>query len=139
MGVFTALNSFCLPSVWYRNSFGISSGWYLDFFGMKFSTKSTYRSDFEHPTHFVSVSIPYHFRIISVSFSYHSPIVLLSGSGNNTETIRERTNDKRMSIGGTRVVNLTIISKFLLQWQDSNKLLGCQHAVYRRKNPIKLY
>ena len=67
------------------------------------------------------VSFPYRFRIIPVSFPYHSPIVLLSfsyrspiillsfsycspivllsfsywGSGNNTETIRNRTEDER--------------------------------------------
>ena len=75
--------------------------------------------------------------IILLLFSYRSPIVLLLGNGkqygNDTGLIRNRTKDERMRIGGTRVVNLTIISNFLLQWQDSNKLLGCQHAVYRRK------
>ena len=48
----------------------------------------------------VSVSFPYCFRIVSVSFSYCPPIVLLLGSGNNTETIRNRTNDKRWNKGG---------------------------------------
>ncbi len=72
----------------------------------------------------VSVSFPYRFCIVSVSFSYRSPIVLLSFSyhspivlllgngkqyGNNTETIRNRTKDERMRLGGVRVVNLTII------------------------------
>ena len=33
------------------------------------------------------VLIPYRSRINPVSFSYRSPIVLASGSGNNTETI----------------------------------------------------
>ena len=51
--------------------------------------------------------------IYSVSFSYHSPIVLLSFSywetENNTETIRHRTKDERMRLGGARVVNPTII------------------------------
>ena len=40
--------------------------------------------------------------IVSVSFSYHSPIVLLLGKrkqyGNNTETIRNRTEDERRAI-----------------------------------------
>ena len=59
----------------------------------------------------VSVLFPYRFRIVSVSFpycspivlllfSYCSPIVLLLGSGNNTESIRNRTNDKRWNKGG---------------------------------------
>ena len=48
----------------------------------------------------VSVSFPYRFRIVSVSFSYCSPIVLLLGSGNNTETIRNRTNEERWNKGG---------------------------------------
>ena len=37
------------------------------------------------------VLIPYRSRIDPVSFSYRSPIVLASGSGNNTETIRNDT------------------------------------------------
>ena len=59
----------------------------------------------------VSVSFPYCFRIVSVSFSYCSPIVLLLFSycspigkrkqyGNNTETIRNRTNEERWNKGG---------------------------------------
>ena len=35
------------------------------------------------------VLIPYRFRIDPVLFSYRSPIILASGSGNNTETIRK--------------------------------------------------
>ena len=38
----------------------------------------------------ILVSIPYRSRIDPVLFSYRSPIVLASGSGNNTETIRKR-------------------------------------------------
>ena len=72
------------------------------------------------------VSFPYRFRIVSVSFPYRSPIVLLSfsywGSGNNTETIRNRTEDERMRNGGTGGVIL-LLSKSQRQWQDSNKLL----------------
>ena len=37
------------------------------------------------------VLIPYQSRIVLVSFSYRPPIVLASGSGNNTETIFVRT------------------------------------------------
>ena len=48
----------------------------------------------------VSVSFPYRFRIVLLLFSYCSPIVLLLGSGNNTESIRNRTNDKRWNKGG---------------------------------------
>ena len=48
----------------------------------------------------VSVLFPYRFRIVSVLFPYRSPIVLLLGSGNNTESIRNRTNDKRWNKGG---------------------------------------
>ena len=36
------------------------------------------------------VSFSYRSRIDPVSFSYRPPIVLASGSGNNTETIRKR-------------------------------------------------
>ena len=68
----------------------------------------------------VSVSIPYRFRInplsfpyqsliVSVSFSYCSPIGKRKQYGNNTETIRNRTENERMRNGGTRVVNLTIV------------------------------
>ena len=44
----------------------------------------TYRS------RIVSVSVSYRFRIDLVSIPYRSPIVLASGSGNNTETIRKQ-------------------------------------------------
>ena len=61
----------------------------------------------------VSVSFPYRFRIVSVSFPYRFRIILLSSSyceaENNTETIRNRTNGKRMRKGGTREVHLTFI------------------------------
>ena len=48
----------------------------------------------------VSVSFSYRSPIVLLSFSYRSPIVLLLGSENNTETIRNRTNDKRWNKGG---------------------------------------
>ena len=35
-------------------------------------------------------SVTYRVRIVLVSSSYRSPIVLASGSGNNTETIRKQ-------------------------------------------------
>ena len=51
--------------------------------------------------------------IVLLLFSYRSPIVLLLGNGkqygNNTEWSERRTKDERMRLGGTRVVNLTII------------------------------
>ena len=53
------------------------------------------------------------FSFVLLSFSYRSPIVLLLGNGkqygNNTEWSERRTKDERMRLGGTRVVNLTII------------------------------
>ena len=48
------------------------------------------------------VSIPYCFRIVLLSFSYWE-------TENNAETIRNRTKDERMRLGGARVVNPTII------------------------------
>ena len=72
----------------------------------------------------VLLSFSYHPPIVLLSSSYRSPIILLSFSywetENNTETIRNgakderrtserRTKDERMRIGGTRVINLTII------------------------------
>ena len=54
----------------------------------------SYRSRINH------VLIPYRSRIDPVSFSYRSPIVLASGSGNNTETIRKRYNLEGRRIRG---------------------------------------
>ena len=45
---------------------------------------------FSYRSRIDSVLIPYQSRINPVLFSYRSPIVLASGSGNNTETIRKR-------------------------------------------------
>ena len=88
----------------------------------------------------VSVSFPYRFRIVLLSFSYRSPIVLLSFSyweaENNTETIRNRTEDERMRNGGTRVVNLTIIVNSYDNGKTQTNDCGCQHVIYRRQNPI---
>ena len=86
------------------------------------------------------VSFPYRFRIVSVSFPYRFRIVLLSSSyceaENNTETIRNRTNDERMRIGGIRVVNLTIIVNSYDNGKTQTNYCGCQHVIYRRQNPI---
>ena len=57
---------------------------------------------FSYRSRIVLVSIPYQSRIDPVSFSYRSPIVLASGSGNNTETIRKRCGFDTRSIGGAR-------------------------------------
>ena len=45
---------------------------------------------FSYRSRIDSVSILYQSCINPVSFSYRPPIVLASGSGNNTETIRKR-------------------------------------------------
>jgi len=74
------------------------------------------------------VSFPYHFRIVSVSFPYHPPIILLLRSGeqygNNTESNEWWTNENRWNKGGSSYYHC----KFLWQWQDSNKLFGCQNV-----------
>ena len=49
--------------------------------------------------------IPYRSRIDPVSFSYRSPIILASGSGNNTETIRKRYNLEGRRIRGGYLEN----------------------------------
>ena len=69
-----------------------------------------YRSPPNNSDGMFPVSFPYRSPIVLLSFSYRSPIVLLSfsyrfpivlllfsywGSGNNTETIRNRTKDER--------------------------------------------
>ena len=76
-------------------------------------TMKQHRSPPNNSNGIVSVSFSYRSPIVLLSFSYCSPIVLLLGSGiqygNNTETIRNRTNEERMRNGGTRVVNLTIV------------------------------
>ena len=80
------------------------------------------------------VYFPYCSPIVLLLFSYCSPIVLLSFSyweaENNTETIRNRTNDERMRNGGTRVVNLTI---YLISYDNGKTQTncGCQHVIYR--------
>ena len=81
----------------------------------------------------VSVSFPYRSRIVSVSFPYRSRIILLSSSyceaENNTETIRNRTNDERMRIGGTRVVHLTIIVNSYDNGKTQTNYLGVKMSL----------
>ena len=81
----------------------------------------------------ISVSFPYRFRIVSVSSSYHPPIILLSSSyceaENNTETIRNRTNDERMRIGGTRVAHLTIIVNSYDNGKTQTNYLGVKMSL----------
>ena len=60
---------------------------------LKYLSISSVRSrkrPFSYRSRINPVSIPYQSRIDPVSFSYRSPIVLASGSGNNTETIRKQ-------------------------------------------------
>ena len=68
---------------------------------------------FSYHSPIVLLSFSYCSPIVLLSFSYCSPIVLLLGNGkqygNNTEWSERRTKDERMRLGGTRVVNLTII------------------------------
>ena len=68
---------------------------------------------FSYCSPIVLLSFSYRSPIVLLLFSYCSPIVLLlfayGEAENNTETIRNRTNEERMRNGGTRVVNLTIV------------------------------
>ena len=58
---------------------------------LSISSVGNRKRPFSYWSRIVLVSIPYQSRIDPVSFSYRSPIVLASGSGNNTETIRNDT------------------------------------------------
>ena len=60
---------------------------------LNFLPRASVRSrilSFSYRSRIDPVLIPYQSRINPVLFSYRSPIVLASGSGNNTETIRKR-------------------------------------------------
>ena len=70
----------------------------------------------------VPVSFPYRFRIVSVSSSYHPPIA-------KRKTIRNRTNDERMRIGGTRVVHLTIIVNSYDNGKTQTNYLGVKMSL----------
>ena len=54
------------------------------------SSVGSRKRPFSYRSRINPVLIPYQSRIDPVSFSYRSPIVLASGSGNNTETIRKQ-------------------------------------------------
>ena len=79
----------------------------------------------------VSVSFPYRFRIVSVLFPYRSPIVLLLFSYWEAETIRKRYGIERMTNGGTRVVNLTIIVNSYDNGKTQTNYCGGKHVIYR--------
>ena len=79
----------------------------------------------------VSVSFPYCFRIVSVLFPYRSPIVLLLFSYWEAETIRKRYGIERMTNGGTRVVNLTIIVNSYDNGKTQTNYCGGKHVIYR--------
>ena len=79
----------------------------------------------------VFVSIPYRFRIVLLLSFYRSPIGKRKQYGNNTETIRKRTNDKRMRNDGTRVVNLTIIVNSYDNGKTQTNYCGCKYVIYR--------
>ena len=95
---------------------------------------------FPYRSRIVPVSFPYRFRIVSVSFSYRSPIVLLLGSGkqygNNTES---NGIERRMNKWGTVEQGwlILLLSKFLWQWQDSNKLLWVSTCPLLMTKPLK--
>ena len=97
---------------------------------------------FSYRSPIVLLSFSYCSPIVLLLSSYCSPIVLLLGSGkqygNNTETIRNRTNDERMRNEWGTVEQgwlILLLSNFLRQWQDSNKLLWvstCHLSHYRQ-------
>ena len=70
-------------------------------------------------------------RIVSVSFSYRSPIVLLLFSYWEAKTIRKRYGIERMTNGGTRVVNLTIIVNSYDNGKTQTNYCGGKHVIYR--------
>ena len=78
---------------------------------LKYLSISSVRSrkrPFSYRSRINLVSISYQSRIDPVSFSYHPPIVLASGSGNNTETIRGRYMLEGRTIGGGYMVKRVI-------------------------------
>ncbi len=86
---------------------------------------------FPYSFRIVSVLFPYRFRIVSVSFPYRSPIVLLLFSSWEAETIRKRYGIERMTNGGTRVVNLTIIVNSYENGKTQTNYCGGKHVIYR--------
>ena len=95
---------------------------------------------FPYRSRIVSVSFPYRFRIVSVLFPYHPPIILLLGSGkqygNNTES---NGIERRMNKWGTVKQGwlILLLSKFLWQWQNSNKLLWVSTCPLLMTKPLK--
>ncbi len=79
----------------------------------------------------VSVLFPYCFRIVSVLFPYRFRIVLLLFSYWEAETIRKRYGNERMTNGGTRVVNLTIIVNSYDNGKTQTNYCGGKHVIYR--------
>ena len=70
-------------------------------------------------------------RIVSVLFPYCFRIVLLSFSYWEAETIRKQYGIERMTNGGTRVVNLTIIVNFYENGKTQTNYCGGKHVIYR--------
>ena len=70
-------------------------------------------------------------RIVSVSIPYRSPIVLLLFSYWEAETIRKQYGIERMTNGGTRVVNLTIIVNSYDNGKTQTNYCGGKHVIYR--------
>ena len=86
---------------------------------------------FPYSFRIVSVSFPYRFRIVLLLFSYCSPLGKRKQYGNNTETIRKRYGIERMTNGGTRVVNLTIIVNSYENGKTQTNYCGGKHVIYR--------
>lgn len=70
-------------------------------------------------------------RIVSVLFLYRFRIVLLLFSYWEAETIRNRYGIERMTNGGTRVVNLTIIVNSYENGKTQTNYCGGKHVIYR--------
>ena len=89
-------------------------------------TMKRHRSPPNNSNGIFSVSFPYRFRIVSVLFSYCSPIGKRKQYGNDTESNEWGTVEQGWLI--------LLLSNFLRQWQDSNKLLWvstCHLSHYR--------
>ena len=106
---------------------------------------------FPYRFHIVSISFPYRSPIVLLLFSYCSPIVLLSFSYcspivlllfsyrspiGKRKTIRKQYGIERMTNELGTVVQgwlILLLSNFLRQWQDSNKLWvsTCHLSHYR--------
>ena len=100
-------------------------------------TMKRHRSPPNNSNGIFSVSFPYRFRIVSVLFPYCFRIVLLLFSYWEAETIRKQYgNDTESNEWGTVEQGwlILLLSNFLRQWQNSNKLLWvstCHLSHYR--------